>query len=44
MPLQIPTIYLDNVPQGISYGNPHHDYGFGGGTIQKKNNLICLAS
>jgi hypothetical protein len=37
MPLQIPTIYLDNVPPGVSYGNPHQDnYRFGGGTSKKK--------
>ena len=36
MPTQIPTIYLDNVPPGISYGNPHHDYGSGGGSPKKK--------
>ena len=36
MPLQIPTIYLDNVPTGISYGNPHQDYGFGGASPKKK--------
>ena len=34
--LQIPTIYLDQVPPGISNGNPHHDYGPGGASSKKK--------
>ena len=36
MPLKIPTIYLDQVPPGISYENPHHDYGSGGASSKKK--------
>ena len=42
--LQIPTIYLDNKPPGITYGNPHQDhYSFGGGSSKKKV-WISLAS